>query len=120
MASVSMAVPQVEPAQRWGLHQDDINKADKESWAFEAQAQIQARSSGLIEGKGRDRPDGRGLAASMVIPEMAAAVESGVSLSLKNFLLSIVAGGVVLAAIVGAVIGVSNFDPVKRCWVIYL
>ncbi|MBA0844245.1 hypothetical protein Goarm_001355 [Gossypium armourianum] len=31
-----------------------------------------------------------------------------------NFLLSIAAGGVVLVAIVGAVIGVSNFDPVKR------
>ncbi|KAA8523297.1 hypothetical protein F0562_009720 [Nyssa sinensis] len=34
--------------------------------------------------------------------------------SLKNFLLSIVSGGVVLGVIVGAVIGVSNFDPVKR------
>ncbi|OAY53977.1 uncharacterized protein LOC110611809 [Manihot esculenta] len=54
------------------------------------------------------------LTASMVIPEVAEAAESGVSPSLKNFLLSIVAGGVVLVAIVGAVIGVSNFDPVKR------
>ena len=54
------------------------------------------------------------LTASMIIPEVAEAAESGVSQSLKNFLLSIVAGGVVLSAIVGAVIGVSNFDPVKR------
>ncbi|XP_059634771.1 uncharacterized protein LOC132277069 [Cornus florida] len=53
------------------------------------------------------------LTASMVIPEAAQAA-SGVSPSLKNFLLSIVAGGIVLGAIVGAVIGVSNFDPVKR------
>nr|AAS58469.1 ultraviolet-B-repressible protein [Gossypium hirsutum] len=52
------------------------------------------------------------ITASMVIPEVAQAAD-GVSPSLKNFLLSIVAGGVVLVAIVGAVIGVSNFDPVK-------
>lgn len=54
------------------------------------------------------------LTASMVIPDVAEAAESGVSPSLKNFLLSIVAGGVVLTAILVAVIGVSNFDPVKR------
>lgn len=54
------------------------------------------------------------LTASMVIPDVAQAADSGVSPSLKNFLLSIVAGGVVLSAIIGAVIGVSNFDPVKR------
>ncbi|MCD9646098.1 hypothetical protein HAX54_035625 [Datura stramonium] len=53
------------------------------------------------------------LTASMVIPNVAEAAD-GVSPSLRNFLLSISAGGVVLAAIVGAVIGVSNFDPVKR------
>ncbi|KAK6941337.1 Photosystem II PsbX [Dillenia turbinata] len=51
------------------------------------------------------------MTASMVIPDVA---EAAVSPSLKNFLLSIVAGGVVLAVIVGAVIGVANFDPVKR------
>ncbi|KAK9142208.1 hypothetical protein Syun_011608 [Stephania yunnanensis] len=51
------------------------------------------------------------LTASMVVPDVA---EAAVSPSLKNFLLSIVAGGVVFGAIVGAVIGVSNFDPVKR------
>lgn len=54
------------------------------------------------------------LTASMVIPQVAEAAGPGVSPSLKNFLLSIAAGGVVLAAIVGAVIGVANFDPVKR------
>nr|XP_010321120.1 uncharacterized protein LOC101259747 [Solanum lycopersicum] len=53
------------------------------------------------------------LTASMVMPDVAEAAES-VSPSLKNFLLSISAGGVVLAAILGAIIGVSNFDPVKR------
>ncbi|KDO73604.1 hypothetical protein CISIN_1g033248mg [Citrus sinensis] len=53
-----------------------------------------------------------GLTAAALTASMAAG--SGLSPSLKNFLLSIVAGGVVLAAIVGAVIGVANFDPVKR------
>lgn len=52
--------------------------------------------------------------ASMVIPEVAEAAGPGVPPSLKNFLLSIVAGGVVLAVLVGAVVGVANFDPVKR------
>ncbi|XP_004498855.1 uncharacterized protein [Cicer arietinum] len=54
------------------------------------------------------------LTASMVIPEVANAAGNDFSPSLKNFLLSIAAGGVVLTAILGAVIGVSNFDPVKR------
>ncbi|KAJ1382288.1 Photosystem II PsbX [Sesbania bispinosa] len=54
------------------------------------------------------------LTASMVIPEVAQAAGSDLTPSLKNFLLSIFAGGVVLAALLGAVIGVSNFDPVKR------
>ncbi|XP_055802020.1 uncharacterized protein LOC129871160 [Solanum dulcamara] len=53
------------------------------------------------------------LTASMVVPDVAQAA-SGFSPSLKNFLLSIVSGGVVVIAIIGAVIGVSNFDPVKR------
>nr|ACU19313.1 unknown [Glycine max] len=52
--------------------------------------------------------------ASMVVPEVAHAAGYEFSPSLKNFLLSIFAGGFVLVAIFGAVIGVSNFDPVKR------
>ena len=50
----------------------------------------------------------------MMITEVAEAAESGVFPSLKNFLPSIVAGGVVHFAILGAVIGVANFDPVER------
>ena len=40
--------------------------------------------------------------------------EAAVTPSLKNTLLSIVAGGVVLGAIAAAVIGVSSFDTVSR------
>ncbi|CAL0327148.1 unnamed protein product [Lupinus luteus] len=54
------------------------------------------------------------LTASMVIPEVAHAAGSDVSPSLQNFLLSIFAGGVVLGGLFGAVLGVANFDPVKR------
>nr|CAB3500859.1 unnamed protein product [Digitaria exilis] len=54
------------------------------------------------------------VAAALVLPEVAEAASPGISPSLKNFLLSIVSGGVVLFAIVGAVGAVSNFDPVKR------
>ncbi|KAG8063415.1 hypothetical protein GUJ93_ZPchr0003g18199 [Zizania palustris] len=53
------------------------------------------------------------VAAALVLPEVAEAAPS-LSPSLKNFLLSIASGGAVLVAIVGAVVAVSNFDPVKR------
>ncbi|XP_050220248.1 uncharacterized protein LOC126670538 [Mercurialis annua] len=52
------------------------------------------------------------LSASMVMPDVAEAAV--LTPSLNNFLLSIAAGGVVLGAIFGAIIAVSNFDPVKR------
>ncbi|KAM7274548.1 hypothetical protein ACFE04_016414 [Oxalis oulophora] len=55
------------------------------------------------------------LTASMMIPDVAEAAQtSSLSPTLQNFLFSIAAGGVVLTAIIGAVVGVSNFDPVKR------
>ncbi|KAH7300405.1 hypothetical protein KP509_24G060900 [Ceratopteris richardii] len=52
--------------------------------------------------------------AAAVIPEIAEAAAPGVSPSLKNLLLSVVSGGVVLVAIGGAVAAVSTFDPVQR------
>jgi len=48
-------------------------------------------------------------AASEAVNDIAA-----ITPSLKNTLLSVVAGGVVLAAIAAAVIGVSSFDKVTR------
>jgi hypothetical protein len=53
----------------------------------------------------------------MVIPEVAHAAGSDLSPSLQNFLLSIFAGGAVLAAIFGAVIGFekeSNLDILNQ------
>ena len=54
------------------------------------------------------------VAAALVLPAGAEGASPGLSPSLKNFLLSIVSGGVVFAGIAGAVVAVSNFDPVKR------
>eukprot|EP00897_Mesotaenium_endlicherianum_P005419 jgi/Mesen1/4905/ME000244S04081 len=55
-----------------------------------------------------------GLLIAAVVPEIAEAASPGVSPSLRNLLLSVVAGGVVLSGIGIAVAGVSTFDPVKR------
>jgi hypothetical protein len=55
-----------------------------------------------------------GLVLATVVPEIAEAASPGVSPSLKNLLLSVVAGGVVLGGIGIVVAGVSTFDPVKR------
>ncbi|MCD9639395.1 hypothetical protein HAX54_023838 [Datura stramonium] len=74
---------------------------------------IKASSSSSIKEKAVAGLTTGVLTASMVVPDVAQAAD-GLSPSLKNFLLSIVSGGVVLIAIIGAVVGVSNFDPVKR------
>ncbi|KAL3535549.1 hypothetical protein ACH5RR_004010 [Cinchona calisaya] len=76
-------------------------------------AQFQVKASSLKE-KAVTGLTAAALTASMMIPEVAEAADSGISPSLKNFLLSIVAGGVVFAVLAGAVIAVANFDPVKR------
>lgn len=51
------------------------------------------------------------LVSSLSSPLVA---EAAITPSLKNTLLSVVAGGVVLGAIAAAVIGVSSFDKVSR------
>lgn len=52
-----------------------------------------------------------GAAAALANPLVA---EAAITPSLKNTLLSVVAGGIVLAAIGAAVVGVSSFDKVNR------
>jgi Sec-independent protein secretion pathway component TatC len=57
---------------------------------------------------------GLALAVAAVVPEVAEAAQPGVSDSLRNLLLSVLAGGVVVSVIGVAVAGVSTFDPVSR------
>ncbi|KAG0583097.1 hypothetical protein M758_3G110800 [Ceratodon purpureus] len=57
---------------------------------------------------------GLALAVAAMVPEVAEAAQPGVSDSLRNLLLSVLAGGVVVTAIGVAVAGVSTFDPVSR------
>lgn len=59
-------------------------------------------------------PTAAAILAAAVLPEIAEAAQPGVSASLKNLLLSVLAGGVIFGAIAVAVAGVSVFDPVKR------
>ncbi|EEF48017.1 uncharacterized protein LOC8268448 [Ricinus communis] len=116
-SAVSMAMPITSASQKkvpsseaffkpLPLRQSKAVMASKSNGKFQVKASLKEKAiTGLTAAA---------LTASMVIPEVAEAAGSGVSPSLKNFLLSIVAGGVVLTAIVGAIIGVANFDPVKR------
>ncbi|KAJ6743374.1 hypothetical protein OIU85_017340 [Salix viminalis] len=123
MASVSMSMPLTSASQK-RLEQPPnsqpflkpqlirpsmavgFSTKSKSGARFEVQASLKEKAvTGLTAAA---------LTASMVIPEVAEAAGPGISPSLNNFLLSIAAGGVVLVAIIGAVVGVSNFDPVKR------
>ncbi|KAL5197049.1 hypothetical protein ABZP36_000561 [Zizania latifolia] len=77
-------------------------------------ARMAVRASASMKEKAAAGLTAAAVAAAMVLPDVAEAAQGGLTPSLKNFLLSIVSGGVVLVAIVGAVVAVSNFDPVKR------
>ncbi|KAL9443980.1 hypothetical protein AB3S75_017202 [Citrus x aurantiifolia] len=118
-SAISMAIPLTHASQKMFVNSEAFFKplpvkpskvlaaASKSSGRFEVEASSlkEKAVTALMAGA---------LAASMVIPEVAEAAGPGVSPALTNFLLSIAAGGVVLAALIGAVIGVSNFDPIKR------
>ncbi|XP_075494857.1 uncharacterized protein LOC142532442 [Primulina tabacum] len=82
-----------------------VSSAKKNSAKLQIKASLREKSVAAVTSAA--------LMAALVVPEVASAADS-FSPSLKNFLLSIGAGGFVLFAIIGAVIGVSNFDPVKR------
>ncbi|KAH7523867.1 hypothetical protein FEM48_Zijuj06G0057500 [Ziziphus jujuba var. spinosa] len=93
-------------------------KAIKQGCVYDCEGQVQsqhqqASSAGLFERKGGGRLN------SSCIDSLHCYIGGGrgsgvrISPSLKSFLLSIAAGGVVVASIIGAVIEVSNFDPVK-------
>ncbi|KAG1342658.1 hypothetical protein COCNU_05G008870 [Cocos nucifera] len=120
MASVSaaatMAMPQTSAGHRKPLVGSDaffcpLKRLPARAAASKIRASIRASS---VKEKAVAGLTAAVAAAATVIPDVAEAAQPGISPSLKNFLLSIVAGGVVLTVIVGAVIGVANFDPVKR------
>ncbi|XVE97748.1 hypothetical protein REPUB_Repub03eG0045300 [Reevesia pubescens] len=121
MASVSMAMPLTSATQK-RVHQPSSESFIKPLPLRLAKAVISTKPKSTarpqVQASFKEKAvtglTAAALTASMIIPEVAEAAESGVSPSLENFLLSIAAGGVVLFAIVGAVIGVANFDPVKR------
>ncbi|XWS26457.1 hypothetical protein CRYUN_Cryun26dG0034300 [Craigia yunnanensis] len=96
------------------LHQAFASKAIEGCYLYKPKSRARLQVQASFKEKAVTGLTAAALTASMIIPEVAEAAESGVSPSLKNFLLSIVAGGVVLSAIVGAVVGVANFDTVKR------
>lgn len=119
-SAVSMAMPLTAPSAQRKLPESSfkpllpgrlsrknlVTRASRSVGKFEVRASLKEKAiTGLTAAA---------LTASMLIPEVAEAAGSGLSPSLKNFLLSIAAGGVVLVVLVGAVIGVANFDPVKR------
>ncbi|KAK4756644.1 hypothetical protein SAY87_006771 [Trapa incisa] len=112
-SAVSMAMPLTAPsAQRkpTGCFLKSLPlRSSKKSSMAGTSSKFEVRAS--IKEKAVTALTAAAITASMVIPDAA---EAAVSPSLKNFLLSIGAGGVVVGVIVVAVIGVANFDPVKR------
>ncbi|XP_057985734.1 uncharacterized protein LOC131170545 [Hevea brasiliensis] len=117
-SAISMAMPLTSVSQKRVLPSSEAFfnplhvRASKAMVASKSNGRFQVKAS--LKEKAVTGLTAAALTASMVIPEVAEAAGPGVSPSLKNLLLSIVAGGVVLVALVGAVIGVANFDPVKR------
>ncbi|KAL3500844.1 hypothetical protein ACH5RR_039937 [Cinchona calisaya] len=123
MASVSMAMPITNASQKNRLQPPTsdaffqslpvrpskavvFNNSSKSKSKIQTEASLKEKAiSGLTAAV---------LTASMIVPDVAQAANSDFSPSLKNFLLSIAVGVVILAALFVAVIGVSNFDPVNR------
>ncbi|XP_057420815.1 uncharacterized protein LOC130714862 [Lotus japonicus] len=118
-SAVSMALPptyagqkRVVPSSEAFLKAPLPLRPSKGVAASKPNGRFQVKASSSMKEKVVTGLTAAALTAQMMAPDVAEA--ASVSPSLKNFLLSIAAGGVVAVAIVGAVIGVSNFDPVKR------
>ncbi|KAL3532676.1 hypothetical protein ACH5RR_006197 [Cinchona calisaya] len=118
-SAVFMATPLTYASQKPQLNADTFFKPlpVKPSNAIAATkptAKFQVKASSSLKEKAVTGLTAAALTAAVMIPDVAEAADSGISPSLQNFLLSILAGGTVLALLGGAVIAVSNFDPVKR------
>ncbi|KAK1367952.1 Photosystem II PsbX [Heracleum sosnowskyi] len=119
MASVSMAMPLTTASQKTlqsptsGPFLNPLKLSKKTVLSVNSNSKTRLQVQASLKEKAITGLTAAALTASMVMPEAASAASS-LTPSLNNFLLSIGAGGVVLLGILGAVIGVSNFDPVKR------
>ncbi|GMJ15718.1 photosystem II subunit X [Hibiscus trionum] len=119
-SAVSMALPltratqnRVAPSSEAFFKPLPVKPSRAVSTVTRPNGKLQVKASSSFREKAVTGLTAAALTTSMMIPEVAQAAD-GVTPSLKNFLLSIAAGGVVVVAIIGVVIGVSNFDPVKR------
>ncbi|KAK8550332.1 hypothetical protein V6N13_118849 [Hibiscus sabdariffa] len=119
-SAVSMALPLARATHNKGFGPEAFSTAlpvkpsgAAASIAKSSDGRLKVKTAASLKEKAVSGLTAAAITTYMVIPEVAQAAD-GVTPSLKNFLLSIGAGGVVLVAIIGAVIGVSNFDPVKR------
>jgi len=81
--------------------------------AFKAPARAQAGQTD-IQSSFQSKVSATATAALITTLSSPLAAEAAITPSLKNTLLSVLAGGVVLGAIAAAVIGVSSFDKVTR------
>ncbi|WCJ42760.1 photosystem II subunit X [Euphorbia peplus] len=116
-SAVSMALSVSSPTQKRGLPSSESFFKPlpiRQSKVMVASSRPNLKVKASLKEKAVTGLTAAALTASMMIPQVAEAADSSVSPSLKNFLLSIAAGGTVLVAILGVVIGVSSFDPVKR------
>ncbi|GMI92675.1 photosystem II subunit X [Hibiscus trionum] len=118
-SAVSMALPLAGATQNKVLGSEaffkplSVKPSGAAARAARSNGRLKVKAAASLKEKAVTGLTAAAITASMVIPEVAQAAD-GVTPSLKNFLLSITAGGVVVVAIIGVVIGVSNFDPVKR------
>ncbi|KAK8520387.1 hypothetical protein V6N13_031163 [Hibiscus sabdariffa] len=120
ISAVSMVLPSARASQKRAAPSSEalfkplpVKPSRAMSSVTRPNGRLQVKASSSLGKKAATGLTATALTTLMMIPEVAQAAD-GVTPSLKNFLLSIGAGGVVLVAIIGAVIGVSNFDPVKR------
>ncbi|CAI9100689.1 OLC1v1037844C1 [Oldenlandia corymbosa var. corymbosa] len=118
-SAVSMAMPLTYASQKRQFPNADTFfkplpvRSSKSVSAAAPNARFQVTASSSFKEQAVTGLTAAALTASMMVPDVAQAAD-GVTPSLKNFLLSIGAGGAVLGLILGAIIAVSNFDPVKR------
>lgn len=109
LSSISMTTPLTDSKTRTTLFSPLLIKPQRTAVIGHKPSARAVRVQASLKEKAVTGLTAAALTASMMTPDVAKAAE--LAPSLKNFLLSIVAGGAVLGALFGAVIAVANFDP---------